>query len=194
MSDYFYSESSTPHCSPLQRLYDNRIVALYGPIDDAQAYRVTVELMCLDEESHAPILLLINSPGGSISAGFAIIDTMNTLGSAVYTRAVGMAASMAAVVLAMGTHGERSVMPNAEVLIHQPLMQGGVSGQATDIAIAAEAIIKKRTRLNILLAEATGRTVDEIAKATDRDNWMTAQEAIEFGIADRIVKTARKGN
>ncbi|MDO4289989.1 MAG: ATP-dependent Clp protease proteolytic subunit [Eggerthellaceae bacterium] len=188
MPDYFYDDDYTPRVNPLNHLRERRIVPLYGAIDDAKAYEVTLELMCLDEESHAPIFLLINSPGGSVSAGFAIIDCMNSLASEVHTRATGTAASMAAVVLACGTKGERTATPHADIMVHQPL-QNGLGGQASDIAIAANEIMRKRKKLNALLAEQTGRSIDEIEQATDRNNWLSAEDAVEFGIVDRVSNT-----
>ena len=160
-------------------------MTLYGAIDDARAYEATLQLMCLDIDSHAPIRLLINSPGGQVSSGFAIIDCMDALSSEVRTCATGIAASMAAVILACGAPGHRTASPNADIMIHQPL-QNGLSGQAADIDIAARAILRKRKLLDELLAEKTGKSIRDVEQATDRNTWLSPEEAVEFGLIDGI--------
>ena len=148
---------------------------------------VVAQLLFLESEDPSKdISLYINSPGGSISAGMAIYDTMQYIKCDVSTICVGMAASMGAFLLAGGTKGKRKALPNAEILIHQPL--GGAQGQATEIEIAAKHIIRTKERMNRLLAENTGKTYEELVRDTDRDNWMTAQEAVEYGLIDSVVE------
>ena len=145
------------------------------------------QLLFLESEDPSKdISLYINSPGGSISAGMAIYDTMQYIKCDVSTICVGMAASMGAFLLAGGTKGKRKALPNAEILIHQPL--GGAQGQATEIEIAARHIIRTKERMNRLLAQNTGKSYDDLVKDTDRDNWMTAQEAVEYGLIDSVVE------
>jgi ATP-dependent Clp protease protease subunit len=145
------------------------------------------QLLFLESEDPSKdISLYINSPGGSISAGMAIYDTMQYIKCDVSTICVGMAASMGAFLLAGGTKGKRKALPNAEILIHQPL--GGAQGQATEIEIAARHIIRTKERMNRLLAQNTGKSYEDLVKDTDRDNWMTAQEAVEYGLIDSVVE------
>lgn len=167
------------------RLLKDRIVFLTGEINDASANLVVSELLYLDSLSHDEISLYINSPGGSVSAGFAIYDTMNFIESNVRTIVIGMAASMAAFLLSSGTKGMRSSLPNAEVMIHQPL--GGVEGQATDMKIACERILKMKQKLNQILSEQTGQDIETIENDTDRDNFMNPEEAKEYGLIDCIL-------
>ena len=167
------------------RLLKDRIVILNGEITDNTANTVVAELLYLDSLNHDDISLYINSPGGSITAGMAIYDTMNFIKSDVSTICVGMAASMAAFLLTTGHPGKRCILPNAEVMIHQPL--GGVQGQATEIKIAAERILKLRDKLNKILAENTGRDLKEIEKDTERDNFKSAEEALKYGLIDKIL-------
>ena len=169
------------------RLLKDRIIILSGEIDDNTANIVIAELLYLDSINNDDISLYINSPGGSVSAGMAIFDTMNYIKSDVSTICIGMAASMAAFLLACGKSGKRYCLPNSEVMIHQPL--GGVQGQATEIKIVAERIIKLKNKLNQILSEKTNKKLTEIEKDTDRDYYMNSQEALEYGIIDKIITT-----
>ena len=169
------------------RILKNRIILLSGEIDDNTANIVIAELLYLDSINNDDISLYINSPGGSVSAGMAIFDTMNYIKSDVSTICIGMAASMAAFLLACGKSGKRYCLPNSEVMIHQPL--GGVQGQATEIKIVAERIIKLKNKLNQILWEKTNKKLSEIEKDTDRDYYMNSQEALEYGIIDKIITT-----
>lgn len=167
------------------RLLKERIIFLSGEVTDDSASLIVAQLLFLESEDPSKdIQLYIDSPGGSVSAGLAIYDTMNYIKCDVATTCIGMAASMGAFLLAAGEKGKRYALPNAEVMIHQPL--GGARGQATEIQIAAEHILKTRDRLNRILAERTGKSVEEIAAATERDNFLSAQEALEFGLIDGI--------
>jgi ATP-dependent Clp protease protease subunit len=169
------------------RLLRDRIIFLSGPIDENVANIVIAQLLFLDsEDAKKDITLYINSPGGSVTGTMAIIDTMNYLNSPVSTVCVGMAASGAAMVLAAGEKGKRYALPNAEVMIHQPL--GGIEGQAADIAITAKHILQTRDNLNKMLAAITGKPLDQIEKDTDRDFFMTAKEAKDYGLIDGIIK------
>ena len=168
------------------RLLKDRIIILNGEISDNNANTVVAELLYLDSINNDDISLYINSPGGSITAGMAIFDTMNFIKSDVSTICVGMAASMAAFLLATGKKGKRFILPNAEVMIHQPL--GGVQGQATEIKIAAERILKLKGKLNKILADATGKDITKIDKDTERDYFMDSNEALKYGIVDKILK------
>ena len=168
------------------RLLKDRIIMLSGPIDDDMASLVISELLFLEsEDPDKDISLYINSPGGVISSGMAIYDTMQYIKPDVSTICVGMAASMAAFLLSSGAKGKRFILPNAEVMIHQPL--GGTQGQAEDIKIAAEHILKLRGKMNAILAENTGKSVEEVSADTDRDNYLDSQQALEYGIVDKIV-------
>ena len=172
------------------RLLKDRIVMLSGPIDDAVANSVIAQLLFLDaQDPDKDIYLYINSPGGSVSAGLAIFDTMNFINADVQTIVIGMAASMGAFLLAAGEKGKRYAIPNAEVMIHQPL--GGAQGQATEIEIAAKHILKTRDTLNKILAERTGQTLKVIARDTDRDNYMSAEEAVKYGLVDAIMTNSK---
>ena len=168
------------------RLLKNRIILLSGEIDDILANSVVAQLLYLDSLNHDDISLYINSPGGSVTAGMAIYDTMNFVKSDVSTICLGMAASMAAFLLSSGEKKKRYILPNAEVMIHQPL--GGAQGQATEIKIAAEHILKLRDKLNHILAENTGQKIGDIQKDTERDNFMDSKEALEYGIVDKIIE------
>ena len=172
------------------RLLKERIIFLGDEVTDVTASLVVAQLLFLEsEDSTKDINFYINSPGGSVTAGMAIYDTMNYVKCDVSTICVGMAASMGAFLLAGGAKGKRFALPNAEIMIHQPL--GGAQGQATDIKITADHIIRTRTKLNTILSEATGRSLEEIERDTERDNWKTAEEALEYGLIDKIV-TNRK--
>ena len=165
------------------RLLKDRIIILNGEINDNTANVVVAEFLYLDSYD---ICLYINSPGGSITAGMAIYDTMNFIKSDVSTICVGMSASMAAFLLAAGKKGKRCILPNAEVMIHQPL--GGAQGQATEIKIAAERILKLKKKLNKILAEVTGKDITTIDNDTERDYFMDSMEALNYGIVDKILK------
>ncbi|MDR1521392.1 MAG: ATP-dependent Clp endopeptidase proteolytic subunit ClpP [Streptococcaceae bacterium] len=171
------------------RLLKDRIIMLTGLIDDVLTNSVVAQLLFLDaQDSTKDIYLYINSPGGSVTAGFAIYDTMNFIKSDVQTIVLGMAASMGSFLAIAGTKGKRYALPNAEIMIHQPL--GGAQGQATEIEIAARHILKTREKLNAILAEKTGQPIEIIEKDTDRDNYMSAQEAKEYGLIDEIMINA----
>lgn len=172
------------------RLLKNRIILLSGEIDDTLANSVVAQLLYLDSLNHDDISLYINSPGGSVTAGMAIYDTINFIKSDVSTICLGMAASMAAFLLSSGEKGKRYVLPNAEVMIHQPL--GGASGQATEIKIAAEHILKLRDKLNQILAKNTNQKIETIQKDTERDNFMDSKEALDYGLVDKIIEKEPK--
>lgn len=177
-------------CDIFSMLMEERIISLCGEVTDNMAEVIISELLYLDAQSHSPITIYINSPGGSVSAGLAIYDTMQYIASPVSTVCMGIAASMGAFLLSAGEKGKRFVLPNAEVMIHQPL--GGAQGQATDVMIHAEHLARTKTRLNRILSENTGQNLDTIAKDTDRDNWLTAEEAVTYGLADGIMEKAGK--
>ena len=167
------------------RLLKDRIIFLSGEINDETANTVVSELLYLDSINHNDISLYINSPGGSITSGMAIMDTMNYIKSDVSTICIGMAASMGAFLLSCGQKGKRYILPNAEVMIHQPL--GGATGQATEIKIAAERILKLKDKLNKLLAKNTNQDLEKIQIDTERDYFMNAKESLEYGIVDKIL-------
>ena len=168
------------------RLLKDRIIMLSGEINDYTANIVVAQLLFLAaEDPNKDINLYINSPGGSVTAGFAIFDTMNYIKCDVSTICVGMAASMGAFLLSAGTKGKRYALPNSEVMIHQPL--GGAQGQATEIAIAAKHILKTRDKLNHILSERSGQPLEKIEQDTERDNFMSAEEAVAYGLIDQVV-------
>ena len=170
------------------RLLKDRIILLSGEIDDTMASSVTAQLLFLAaEDSSKDISLYINSPGGSITAGLAIYDTIRFIKPDVSTICIGMAASMGAFLLASGAKGKRLSLPNSEIMIHQPL--GGAQGQATDIQIQADHIIKIKQKMNELLAKNTGQPYDKVCEDTERDNYMTPTEALEYGLIDKIIET-----
>ncbi|MBQ8177807.1 MAG: ATP-dependent Clp endopeptidase proteolytic subunit ClpP [Clostridia bacterium] len=172
------------------RLLEDRIIFLTGQIDDATANLVVGQLLYLEtKDPTKDICLYINSPGGSVTAGMAIFDTMNYIKCDVSTICVGMAASMGAFLLAAGTKGKRIALPNSEVMIHQPL--GGAQGQASDIKIVADHILKIKAKLNKFLAEATGKPIEVIERDTDRDNYMSAEEAKAYGLVDEVFYTRK---
>ncbi|HAA5958600.1 TPA_asm: ATP-dependent Clp protease proteolytic subunit [Listeria monocytogenes] len=176
------------------RLLKDRIIMLGSAIDDNVANSIVSQLLFLDaQDPEKDIFLYINSPGGSISAGMAIYDTMNFVKADVQTIGMGMAASMGSFLLTAGANGKRFALPNAEIMIHQPL--GGAQGQATEIEIAACHILKIKERMNTIMAEKTGQPYEVIARDTDRDNFMTAQEAKDYGLIDDIIinKSGLKG-
>ena len=169
------------------RLLKDRIIFLGEEINDAVASTVVAQLLFLESEDPGKdIHMYINSPGGSVTAGMAIYDTMNYVKCDVSTTCIGMAASMGAFLLSSGAKGKRYALPNAEVMIHQPL--GGAQGQATEIQIAAEHILKTKKKLNQILADNAGKPVEEVEKDTDRDNWLSADEAKEYGFIDEVIK------
>jgi ATP-dependent Clp protease protease subunit len=169
------------------RLLKERIIFLVGPVNDANANLVVAQLLFLESENpDKEISLYINSPGGSVSAGMAIFDTMQFIKPDVSTLCTGLAASMGAFLLAAGARGKRFSLPNSRIMIHQPL--GGAQGQASDIEIQAREILYLRERLNAILAEKTGRTTDQIGKDTDRDNFMSAEDAVAYGLIDRVLE------
>ena len=168
------------------RLLKERIIFLADEVNDQTASLVVAQLLFLEsEDPNKDIQLYINSPGGSVTAGMAIYDTMNYIKCDVSTICIGMAASMGAFLLSSGAKGKRLALPNAEVMIHQP--SGGAKGQATEIQIAAEHILKTRERLNRILAENTGQPLEVISRDTDRDNFMSAEEAKEYGLIDEVI-------
>lgn len=167
------------------RLLKNRIILLSSEINDEVASSVVAQLLYLDSLNHDDISIYINSPGGSITSGMAIFDTMNFVESDVSTICLGMAASMGAFLLSCGKKGKRYILPHAEVMIHQPL--GGAEGQATEIKIAAERILKLKEILNKILAENTNQSLEKIANDTERDHFLTAEEALKYGIVDKII-------
>ena len=172
------------------RLLKERIVILSEEVNHVTASLITAQLLFLEaEDPDKDIQFYINSPGGSVSDGLMIYDTMKLIKPDVQTICMGMAASMGSVLLAAGTKGKRCILPNAEVMIHQPL--GGAQGQATEILIAADHIRDTRTRLNQILADACGKPLEQLMKDTDRDNWMTAKEALEYGIVDKILESKK---
>ncbi len=169
------------------RLLNDRIVFLADEVNDTTASLVVAQLLYLEsQDPDKDISLYIDSPGGSITAGMAIFDTMNYIKCDVSTICIGMAASMGAFLLAAGAPGKRLALPNSEIMIHQPL--GGMQGQATDIKIHADRIIRMRQTLNEILARETGKSIEEIARDTERDNFMTAQEAAEYGLIDKVIE------
>jgi ATP-dependent Clp protease protease subunit len=168
------------------RLLKERVVFMVGPVNDQTANLVIAQLLFLESENpDKDISLYINSPGGSVSSGLAIFDTMQFIKPDVSTLCVGMAASMGAFLLAAGAKGKRFSLPNSRVMIHQPL--GGVQGQASDIEIHAREILALRDKLNRILAERTGQTLETIARDTDRDNFMSAEDALQYGIVDKVL-------
>ena len=172
------------------RLLNDRIIMLNGQVDDASASLIVAQMLYLEgQDPDKDISYYINSPGGSVSAGLAIYDTMQYIKCDVSTICIGMAASMGAFLLSSGAKGKRYALPNAEVMIHQPL--GGAQGQASDILISARHIERTRENLNKILSENTGKPLEQISVDTDRDNWMTANEAKDYGIVDKVI--AKRG-
>ena len=168
------------------RLLNDRVIFLSDEVNDTTASLVVAQMLFLEaQDPDKDISFYINSPGGSVTAGMAIYDTMNFIKCDVSTVCIGMAASMGAFLLSAGTKGKRFALPNSEIMIHQPL--GGAKGQATDIKIQAELILRTRDRLNAILAKNTGKTIEEIARDTERDNYMTADQALEYGLIDKVI-------
>lgn len=168
------------------RLLKDRIILLSGEINDELSNSVVAELLYLDSINHNDISLYINSPGGSITAGMAIYDTMNFIKSDVSTICVGLAASMGAFLLTCGKKGKRLSLPNSEIMIHQPL--GGAQGQATEIKIAAERILKLRDKLNKIISDKTNQPLEKVEQDTERDNFMEPNEALEYGLIDKVIE------
>lgn len=170
------------------RLLEDRIIMLHDEVNDQTASLVVSQLLYLEsKDPTADIMLYINSPGGSISAGMAIHDTMKYIKCDVVTICMGMAASMGAFLLCSGTKGKRYALPNAEIMIHQPLISGGLSGQATDIKIHSDHLINTRTKLNTLISEYTGQPYEKVCADTERDNYMTAEQAKQYGLVDAVM-------
>lgn len=168
------------------RLLNDRIVMLHDQVNQVTASLVVAQLLYLEaQDPEKDIHLYINSPGGSVTDGMAIFDTMNYVKCDVSTICVGMAASMGAFLLSAGAKGKRFALPNSEIMIHQPL--GGTQGQATDIEIHAKRIVRMKEKLNVLIAEFTGQSLETVTKDTDRDNFMTAQEALDYGLIDKVI-------
>ncbi|WP_369588576.1 ATP-dependent Clp endopeptidase proteolytic subunit ClpP [Kingella oralis] len=170
------------------RLLKERIIFLVGPVDDHTANLVVAQLLFLESENpDKDIYFYINSPGGSVTAGMSIYDTMKFIKPDVQTLCLGQAASMGAFLLSAGTKGKRFALPNSRVMIHQPLISGGLGGQASDIEIHARELLKLKEKLNQMLAEHTGKSLEQIERDTDRDNFMSAQEAADYGLIDKVI-------
>lgn len=170
------------------RLLNDRIIMLSEDVNDTTASLVVAQLLYLEsQDPEKDISLYINSPGGSVSAGFAIYDTMQYIKCDVSTICIGLAASMGAFLLSSGAKGKRLALPNAEIMIHQPLISGGLQGQATDIKIRTENLLKTKERLNRILSENTGKTYEQICLDTERDNFMSADEAQAYGLVDKVI-------
>ena len=170
------------------RLLKERIIFLVGPVDDHTANLVVAQLLFLESENpDKDIYFYINSPGGSVTAGMSIYDTMKFIKPDVQTLCLGQAASMGAFLLSAGTKGKRFALPNSRIMIHQPLISGGLGGQASDIEIHARELLKLKEKLNKILADHTGKSIEEVARDTDRDNFMSAQEATEYGLIDKVI-------
>lgn len=170
------------------RLLKERIIFLVGPVDDHTANLVVAQLLFLESENpDKDIYFYINSPGGSVTAGMSIYDTMKFIKPDVQTLCLGQAASMGAFLLSAGTKGKRFALPNSRIMIHQPLISGGLGGQASDIEIHARELLKLKEKLNKILADHTGKSIEEVEHDTDRDNFMSAQEAMEYGLIDKVI-------
>lgn len=169
------------------RLLKDRIVMVQGPVEDVMANAIVAQLLFLDAQGHDDIYMYINTPGGSVSAGLAIVDTMNFIKSDVQTIVMGVAASMGTIIASSGAKGKRSMLPNAEYMIHQPMGGTGGGTQQTDMAIAAEHLLKTRHNLEQILADNSGQSLDKVHADAERDNWMSAQETLDYGFIDTIV-------
>jgi ATP-dependent Clp protease protease subunit len=173
------------------RLLKDRVILLHGPVTDDSAGIIIAQMLFLsNDDPKSDIQFYINSPGGSVSAGFGIIDTMRYLRCDVATTCIGMAASMGAALLAMGTRGKRFVLPNAQVMLHQPLIGGVLQGPATDLGIEAKHMLRLRDRLYKMLGDATSKSVEQIHRDFDRNKWLFAEEAVEYGCADKVLDRA----
>lgn len=166
--------------------FSNRKVFLFGPIDEKTVYTFTAQMLYLMEDDQSPIDIFINSPGGEVNSGLAIYDLIQSCKAPVNMYCIGMAASMGALIFAGGKKGHRFILPHSQVMIHEPLIPNGVGGSASSIKSTADSILQTRELLNGILAKHTGKTIEEINKATDHDNFMTADEAIEFGLCDKV--------
>lgn len=174
------------------RLLEDRIIFLGEQVTDASASLVVAQMLYLEsKDPDKDIQLYINSPGGSITAGMAIYDTMQYIRCDVSTICVGMAASMGAFLLSAGAKGKRFALPNSEIMIHQPLISGGLSGQTTDIKIYSDHLVKTKEKMNRILSERTGKTYEQVCEDTERDNFMSADEALEYGIVDKVIESKK---
>ena len=169
------------------RLLKDRIIMVQGPVEDGMANAIVAQLLFLDAQGHDDIYMYINTPGGSVSAGLAIVDTMNFIKSDVQTIVMGVAASMGTIIASSGAKGKRSMLPNAEYMIHQPMGGTGGGTQQTDMAIAAEHLLKTRHNLELILADNSGQPLDKVHADAERDNWMSAQETLDYGFIDTIM-------
>lgn len=169
------------------RLLKDRIVMVQGAVEDGMANAIVAQLLFLDAQNHDDIYMYINTPGGSVSAGLAIVDTMNFIKSDVHTIVMGVAASMGTIIASSGAKGKRSMLPNAEYMIHQPMGGTGGGTQQTDMTIAAEHLLKTRHNLEQILADNSGQSLDKVHADAERDNWMSAQETLDYGFIDTIV-------
>lgn len=169
------------------RLLKDRIIMVQGPVEDGMANAIIAQLLFLDAQGHDDIYMYINTPGGSVSAGLAIVDTMNFIKSDVQTIVMGVAASMGTIIASSGTKGKRFMLPNAEYMIHQPMGGTGGGTQQTDMAIAAEHLLKTRHNLEQILADNSGQLLDKVHADAERDNWMSAQETLDYGFIDAIM-------
>ena len=170
------------------RLLEDRIIFLGEEVTDASASLIVAQMLYLEaKDPDKDIQLYINSPGGSITSGMAIYDTMNYIKCDVSTICIGMAASMGAFLLSAGAKGKRMALPNSEIMIHQPLISGGLSGQCTDIKIQSDHLVRTRQKMNEILAQNTGKSIEEITRDTERDNFMYAQEACDYGLIDKVI-------
>lgn len=169
------------------RLLKDRIIMVQGSVEDVMANAIVAQLLFLDAQDHEDIYMYINTPGGSVSAGLAIVDTMNFIKSDVQTIVMGVAASMGTIIASSGAKGKRSMLPNAEYMIHQPMGGTGGGTQQTDMAIAAEHLLKTRHNLEQILADNSGQPLDKVHADAERDNWMSAQETLDYGFIDTIV-------
>lgn len=169
------------------RLLKDRIIMVQGPVEDGMANAIIAQLLFLDAQGHDDIYMYINTPGGSVSAGLAIVDTMNFIKSDVQTIVMGVAASMGTIIASSGTKGKRFMLPNAEYMIHQPMGGTGGGTQQTDMAIAAEHLLKTRHNLERILADNSGQPLDRVHADAERDNWMSAQETLDYGFIDAIM-------
>lgn len=171
------------------RLLNDRIIMLSDEVNDSTASLVVAQLLYLEgQDPEKDIDLYINSPGGSVTAGMAIYDTMQYIKCDVSTICMGLAASMGAFLLSSGAKGKRFALPNSEIMIHQPLISGGLSGQCTDIKIRSDHLVRTRDKINSILAENSGKSIEQIAIDTERDNFMSAQEALDYGLIDKVIK------
>lgn len=169
------------------RLLKDRIIMVQGPVEDVMANAIVAQLLFLDAQGHEDIYMYINTPGGSVSAGLAIVDTMNFIKSDVQTIVMGVAASMGTIIASSGAKGKRFMLPNAEYMIHQPMGGTGGGTQQTDMAIAAEHLLKTRHNLEQILANNSGQPLDKVHADAERDNWMSAQETLDYGFIDAIM-------